>query len=64
MKNSEPMKNVIPIPVCDSPRHCEATPPYTKHADPIENRIAIHQPRVRGRHHTGCDRREPRARLR
>ena len=27
VKNNEPTKNVIPIPVCELPRTCDATPP-------------------------------------
>ena len=52
MKKIEPTKNVTPIAGREVEAHCDAIPPATKHSDPIENRTAIHQPRLCGRHQT------------
>src|SRR5436305_12565354 len=49
VKNSEPTKNVTPIPGRLAEAHCEAIPPRVKHNEPRANRTAIHQRLLLGR---------------
>ncbi len=53
MKKIEPTKNVTPIAGRELEAHCEARAATGKHSDPSANSTLIHQPRRRGRHHTG-----------
>ena len=53
MKNSEPTKNVTSIAGRGLEAHWAASAATVKHSEPTANSTLIHQPRRRGRHHTG-----------